>query len=260
MTPMRPAAEFQSPSPEEFRSTILPAGEPAVLRGVADRWPLVAASKQGSGWLEILAAHASDKTVGIIRAEPDEEGRFHYTPDGKSLNFIRGRADLRTFLGVLDRTASAPRPHALAVQALPADQFIPGFVSAHPMPFVPDDSQPLAWIGNASKVATHNDPFDNIAVVAAGRRRFTVFPPCAEPDLYLGPDQPTPAGTPVSMVHVTKPDLDRYPRFAAALAVAHEAELGPGDAMFIPMDWYHHVEALEPLNMLINYWWKSDRG
>ena len=37
-----------------------------------------------------------------------------------------------------------------------------------------------------------------------------------------------------------------------ALAVAHEAELGPGDAIFIPMDWYHHVEALEPLNMLVN--------
>ena len=231
-----------------------------MLRGVAEHWPMVTAAKSGSGWLRLLAAHASDKTVGILRAEPEEEGRFHYTPDGKALNFIRGRADLRTFLDVLERTTSESRPHALVVQGLPAEQFIPGFAAAHPLPFVPPDAQPLAWIGNASKVATHNDPFDNLAVVVAGRRRFTVFPPSAESDLYMGPEQPTPAGTPVSMVHATKPDLDRYPRFEQALAVAYEAELGPGDAMFIPMDWYHHVEALEPLNMLVNYWWKSDRG
>ena len=28
--------------------------------------------------------------------------------------------------------------------------------------------------------------------------------------------------------------------------------------MFIPMDWYHHVEALDPLNMLVNYWWRAN--
>jgi len=76
----------------------------------------------------------------------------------------------------------------------------------------------------------------------------------------MGPAHPTPAGTPVSMVHVSAPDLDRYPLFASALEKAEEAELLPGDAIFIPRNWFHHVEALERFNVLVNYWWDPDSG
>src|SRR6185369_4520280 len=123
------------------------------------------------------------------------------------------------------------RPYAMAAQSLIADRYFPGFAASHPMPLVPASAEPRLWIGNAAKVATHNDPTENVAVVAAGRRRFTLFPPEAEPNLYMGPAHPTPAGTPVSMVHVTAPDLDRYPRFASALEAGEEAELSPGDAI-----------------------------
>jgi oxalate decarboxylase/phosphoglucose isomerase-like protein (cupin superfamily) len=61
----------------------------------------------------------------------------------------------------------------------------------------------------------------------------------------------------VSMVHVTAPDFERHPRFAEAMKVAQVSELSPGDAIFIPRDWYHHVEALERFNMLVNYWWQG---
>ena len=127
------------------------------------------------------------------------------------------------------------------------------------MPLVPAAAKPRLWIGNAAKVATHNDPIENVAVVAAGRRRFTLFPPSAEPDLYMGPHDPTPAGARISMVHVTAPDFERFPRFASALEVAQVAELLPGDAIFIPRDWYHHVEALDRFNVLVNYWWDSSK-
>ena len=35
------------------------------------------------------------------------------------------------------------------------------------------------------------------------------------------------------------------------------AELGPGDAIFIPSLWWHHIESLEPMNALVNYWWRK---
>ena len=39
---------------------------------------------------------------------------------------------------------------------------------------------------------------------------------------------------------------------------AQLAELDPGDAIFIPSMWWHHVEGLERFNVLINYWWKRN--
>ena len=35
------------------------------------------------------------------------------------------------------------------------------------------------------------------------------------------------------------------------------AELEPGDAIYIPAMWWHHVEAVSPFNALVNYWWKD---
>jgi hypothetical protein len=209
--------------------------------------------------MSLIAANANDTLADVLRADPEEGGRFHYTADGRSLNFVRGRGNIPGLIAGLRQQENAPKPYAMAAQGLVADYYLPGFARAHPMPLVPASAEPRLWIGNAATVATHNDPIENVAVVAAGRRRFTLFPPEAEPSLYMGPAHPTPAGTPVSMVHVTAPDLDRYPLYADALGSAQEAELTPGDAIFIPRDWFHHVEALEKFNVLVNYWWDAQK-
>jgi hypothetical protein len=255
---MRQIAEWAVPTAEQFQNEILPLGQPAVLRDVARDWPLVVAGKQDHHkCMEMLAAHATNAGVEILRSDPEEEGRFHYGRDGRSLNFVRGRASLPTFLAALREQGEAERPYAMVVQSLLAERLIPGFATAHSTPMVPASVEPRLWIGNAAKVATHQDPVDNVAVVAIGRRRFTLFPPSAEPNLYMGPTHPTPAGTAVSMVHVTAPDLERFPLFSSALDSAQEAELAAGDAIYIPRDWFHHVEALDRFNMLVNYWWSS---
>lgn len=59
----------------------------------------------------------------------------------------------------------------------------------------------------------------------------------------------------MSMVSLRNPQIERHPKFREALAAAFTAELGPGDAIYIPPLWWHHVESLEPLNVLVNYWW-----
>jgi hypothetical protein len=204
--------------------------------------------------MALMSRQASRELIDVIRADPAQHGRFHYGND-EGLNFERGFAPLPVFLTVLREQEQQAHPYAMAAQGAIAERYLPGFRASHPMPLVPPSAEPRLWIGNAAKVATHNDPTDNIAVVAAGRRRFTLFPPEAEDDLYMGPASPSPAGTPVSMVHVTAPDFGTYPGYQAALDKALEAVLEPGDAIFIPADWFHHVEALERFNLLVNYWW-----
>ena len=90
-------------------------------------------------------------------------------------------------------------------------------------------------------------------------RRFTLFPPEQVANLYVGPIEFNISGPPISMVSLRNPDLARFPRFAEALAASQSAELAPGDAIYIPYGWWHHVEALEPFNVLVNYWWNEAR-
>jgi hypothetical protein len=96
---------------------------------------------------------------------------------------------------------------------------------------------------------------EGINCTVIGRKRFTFFPPDQLANLYVGPLELSPGGQPTSMVRVSAPDLERYPRFAQALAAAETAEIEPGDAIFVPSLWWHNVEALEPVNFSINFWW-----
>jgi hypothetical protein len=76
-------------------------------------------------------------------------------------------------------------------------------------------------------------------------------------DLYVGPIDFTMAGPPVALAAGSTPGDPRYPKFEAIRDKAHVAELGPGDAVYLPKLWWHQVEATEPLNMLVNYWWDA---
>lgn len=246
---MKPIPVRHAVTPAQFQE-IRAAGEPAVLAGLAADWPVVRAADVPA----YLRAVAAPGAVQYMRAPPEIEGRMHYGASIGSTNFVVEEAPFAAFLDLLAQQADKAQPEALALQGMPAAQLAPGFAEANPMALC-SDVAPRLWIGNAAKVATHHDPAENIAVVAAGRRRFTLFAPEQVGNLYMGPFDPTPAGAQVSMVHVTAPDLDRYPRFAAAMDAALVAELEPGDALYIPYHWYHHVEALDRFNLLVNYWW-----
>lgn len=251
---MNPIRVWHGVTPDRFEE-IRASGEPAVLRGLASDWPVVRAADA----LAYLRGAAMPGTIHYMRAPPEVEGRMHYGPAIGTRNFVREETSFTAFLDLLAEQANEARPDALALQGLPAAQLIPDFADANPMPLLPG-VPPRLWIGNAAKVAIHHDPTENVAVVAAGRRRFTLFAPEQVGNLYMGPFDPTPAGVQVSMVHLTAPDLERYPRFAAALEAALVAELDPGDAIYIPYQWYHHVEALDAFNLLVNYWWDPAPG
>ena len=71
----------------------------------------------------------------------------------------------------------------------------------------------------------------------------------------MGPVDFTPAGQAISLVDFKRPDFEKFPRFKQALETAVVAELEPGDALYMPSLWWHHVESFDKLNIMINYWW-----
>ena len=254
---MERVAVIDAAGPAAFQAARI-AARPVVLKGLVRDWPAVAAARAGCRALaDYLARFATAEPLAFAEGDPSIEGRFHYRDDLREVNFARRSAPLRDLLDRLLVLADAPAPAALAAQGLDLRRWLPGFAAENEIPLLDSRVAPRGWIGNSARVATHNDPLENLACVVAGRRIFTLFPPDQIANLYIGPFHPTPAGTPVSMVHVSKPDMDRFPRFGEALAAASVAELEPGDALYIPYQYYHHVEAVGPLTMLVNYWWND---
>lgn len=255
---MTPIPELTGVDRTRFDAQVRPATRPVVLRGIAADWPAVRAAREGdAAFVAYLKRFSHAEPVNAIVGAPEIEGRFFYTPDLKALNFTRGKSPLDPFLDRLLRDRDAARPYAMAVQSIPADELLPGFTRDNRIDLVPGDVAPRLWLGNAIRVATHYDLAENIAIVVAGRRRFTLFAPDQVGNLYMGPYELTPAGTPVSMVDPDAPDLDRYPRFAEALATAQQTVLEPGDAIYIPFHWWHAVASLDPVSVLCNYWWNG---
>ena len=239
-----------------FREEIQPAAQPVVLRGLVKDWPAAVAGQESPRALaDLIRRFDLGRMPNIVEVPAEAQGRLFYRDDLSGLNFIRLAAPIGATLERLLSLASEPDPPGVYIESMITEDYLPDFAGAHPMPLLDSQVGPRIWIGNRIKVQTHFDLLYNLACVVGGRRRFTLFPPGQVANLYISPVDFTPAGTPVSMVPLTAPDLQRYPRFAEAMRHAVSAELGPGDAIFIPYAWWHHVESLTPFNVLVNYWW-----
>ena len=255
---MTPLDAVNSLSAAEFAHATKDTRRPFVVRGLASHWPAVTAARQGDDAVSrYLMGFDAKQPLEAVIAPPTAGGRFFYNADLSGLNFNRQPVPLERFLEhllMLRDKADAP---TLYIQSTPTADALPGFARENAMPVLDAAVQPRIWIGNTTRVATHFDVADNMAVVVSGRRRFILFPPDQVGNLYVGPLDFTLAGQPVSLVDPLAPDFERFPKFAEALAQAFVAELEPGDAIYIPSPWWHHVEALEPFNILINFWWRD---
>ena len=237
---------------------ILQSTRPLVLRGLVADWPLVRAARRSAQDAAAYLRQFGDNTmVRAMLGPPEINGRFFYNADLSGFNFKLQQLKLGAVLDALLAHLDDDKPPAIYVGATAVDMFLPGLRADNDVDLGPRQTLFSAWIGNCSRVAPHQDVPDNLACVAAGRRRFTLFPPGQLANLYIGPLDFTPAGQAISLVDLADPDLDRFPKFADALPHAQVAELGPGDAIFIPSLWWHHIEALDGFNVLLNYWWRQ---
>jgi len=244
--------------PRALPDEVLCATEPLLLRGLAAHWPAVAAGRTSAAAADAyLRRFYQDATVNAMLGAPAIGGRFFYNDDLTGFNFQPVRVRLDAVLDELTGFVGRADPPAVYVGSTTIDTCLPGFRDENDFSFGQRDPLASIWIGNRTRIAAHYDLPDNLACVVTGRRRFTLFPPEQIANLYVGPLDFTPAGQAISLVDFARPDLQRFPRFAEAMRHARAAELEPGDALFIPSMWWHHVEALDDFNVLVNYWWRQ---
>lgn len=233
--------------------------EPLVLKGLVSNWPIVNEGRQSNAQASnYLRGFYNGNPVTYYYGEPEIDGKVFYNEDFSGFNFKRSDANLNNILDLLATHADTREAPMLYIGSTRVDEWLPGFRAQNDLAL--NNIEPLVsiWLGNRSVIAAHYDCPDNIACNVVGKRTFTLFPPDQLENLYVGPLDITPSGRAISLVDITKPDFEKFPRFKYALEVARVANLDAGDAVFIPGMWWHHVQAHTSLNILVNYWWRKN--
>lgn len=211
--------------------------DPAVITGLADAWP---ALRRWS--FTHLAAEHRDLHVSVARTE---QGAV-VTDPGRGL--VVSRKPLGSFLDAL--AAGDPCGYVMAR----LDELPRALREEAPAP--PDCAGARwqvakLWISaTGATSALHFDLADNLHTVLAGKKRFLLFSPRDSAFVYpRGLLSSIPNG---ACVDPEAPDLRRFPLLARARPLV--AEIGPGETIFIPRGYWHHVRSLES-TIAVNWWW-----
>lgn len=233
------------------------AEAPFVVRGLVSDWPLVQAGRRSfRDARDYLLRRRRDTSFVVSVGDPESQGRLFYNND-MGMNFRTLKAKLPEIFAQIDAVEGRPDAPPVYLASIDVHQFFNGLHEENHVDLGDRNCMASIWMGTRTRIAAHNDFPHNLACVAVGRRRFTLFPREQFRNLYLGPVDNTPAGRAVSMVDFHAPDFERFPRFREALAHAQTVELEAGDAIYIPSMWWHHVEGLAAFNTLVNYWWRD---
>lgn len=101
----------------------------------------------------------------------------------------------------------------------------------------------------------HYDEQENLFAQIHGHKRCILFPPEQFGCLY-----PHPVWHPhdrQSQVDLENPDYSRFPNMRNLRGV--QTVVGPGDVLYIPIFWWHHIESVKPekYSVSLNFWYKA---
>jgi len=213
----------------EFFDRWYAENRPVVLRGLFDGWPAL------SRWtVPYLRARLGDREVEV-QSGRDSDARYE-----RRSNEFKKRLAFSTFADHVERGAGNDHYMTANNGSANADTLRPLLDDYGQLPSILDagaaNRAGLFWLGPAGTVTPlHHDLTNNLLVQFMGRKRVRLAPSIALPDVKndlhvyaaIDPTDPT-----------TTAGHPRPPPFLDVLLV-------PGDALFLPIGWWHHVTSID---------------
>ncbi len=233
------------PTRERFEADYVVPGRPVVLTGMMDDWPAM------SLWTrDRLGARAGSRRVVVGSAAA---GDFSISPEAGP----RYDREEMTFAELLARLDRPPGERVYYLQAECLEEKLPELLADIRVPPYFDPGRLTGcrlWIGpGGQRVALHYDVSHNLLALVRGEKRLTLFDPDQLPFLYHSPLEGPNSSFAYSRVDLDRPDLVRFPEYARAEPV--NVDLRPGEMLFLPAFWWHHVVSSGE-NVAVNFWWQ----
>ncbi|ORX96867.1 hypothetical protein K493DRAFT_314303 [Basidiobolus meristosporus CBS 931.73] len=273
---VRHLVELEKPPTALEFSRFVAANRPFVVRGGAQHWP--AMEKWSNQYLtsvlgeeEVTVASTPNGYADAV--VDDQYFVMPYETRKKFSEFVHELENKEGIQYIQSQNGNLNGDYRLLQEDVPED--IEWATSAL-------DKKPDAvnfWMGDTrSTTSMHKDPYENIYVVIAGTKIFTLLPPT---DYYCLHEKEFPAATwtkddhgefkikpevPETMVpwislDPNNVDLQKFPRYRYAHPLV--VHVNPGDMMYLPSMWYHHVAQREDLDgrvLAVNYWYDVEYG
>jgi hypothetical protein len=216
---------------DKFRRFFYARNRPVKLSGMIRHWPAMAKwnpnylrETYGSRIVEVTASRSSDPKYEINLERHRRQVRFADFID-LATSPVTGND---SYLVANNRFFRDPQMAGLLDDVGP----FPGYLKEQHR-----EEHTYLWFGPAGTVTPlHHDTVNILFFQIYGRKRIVLIPPDETPWLYN-------ELAVYSEVDFENPDLERYPLFQHVSPV--EVIAGPGDALFIPVGWWHHVRSLE---------------
>ncbi|PMS37265.1 Cupin-like domain-containing protein [Trinickia symbiotica] len=215
---------------EEFFERFYYANRPVIIAGMLDEWPAlrrwscaIFRERWGEREVEVQFGRESDPDFEINKGLLTKKMRF-----GDYVDLIERSSPTNDFY----MTASNHSLNRRALAELWDDlKPLPPYLD----PRSPDDG--FLWFGPAGTITPfHHDLTNNLLAQVVGRKRILLVPLHDTPFMYNHLHC-------FSTVDGKRPNLEVTPAFANARFM--QCTLEPGELLFLPIGWWHYVEAIE---------------
>jgi cupin-like protein len=221
-----------NPGREVFFRDYLHANRPVILTGLLDAWPAV-----GKWSPQYLKSVCGDQIVEVMSgrdADPDFE---------RNCQQHRAKVEFGVYIDEVVAGGSGNDRYMVANNRFmdtEAGVRLRADIVCFPEYLDPGDTagRMFFWLGPAGTVTPlHYDTTNIFLAQVVGHKRICLIPPNQTPLMYNR------VGV-FSDVDYEKPHLGQFPLFS--LVTATVFLLNPGEVLFIPINWWHHVRGVTP--------------